>query len=162
MGEFRVLLRRITEHIKAQNWMAVGLDFIIVVVGVFIGIQVSNWNDVQHNHAGSTWIAHQACCWPKPPNSVRFDARVGHIIGAVGTVASIGHMAGIDPVGRNFVSIHIHKITEILVCGWAVVTFQKVVDDILPVGLDVVGQPMPKCQLINIGSPVTNLGSQIA
>lgn len=37
-------LRRITEHVKAQNWFAVGIDFLIVVVGVFIGIQVSNWN----------------------------------------------------------------------------------------------------------------------
>lgn len=40
-----MLLRRINEHVKAQNWTAVGLDFIIVVVGVFIGIQVANWND---------------------------------------------------------------------------------------------------------------------
>lgn len=40
-----MLLRRITEHVKAQNWTAVALDFVIVVVGVFIGIQVANWND---------------------------------------------------------------------------------------------------------------------
>jgi hypothetical protein len=40
-----MILRRVTEHIKAQNWFAVGLDFVIVVVGVFIGIQVSNWNE---------------------------------------------------------------------------------------------------------------------
>lgn len=40
-----MLLRRITEHVKAQNWTAVMLDFVIVVVGVFMGIQVSNWND---------------------------------------------------------------------------------------------------------------------
>ena len=39
-----MLLRRVTEHVKAQNWLAVGLDFIIVVMGVFMGIQVSNWN----------------------------------------------------------------------------------------------------------------------
>ncbi len=39
-----MLLRRITEHVKAQNWTAIGLDFLIVVVGVFIGIQVANWN----------------------------------------------------------------------------------------------------------------------
>ena len=32
---------------KTQNWTAVGLDFIIVVVGVFVGIQVSNWNDTR-------------------------------------------------------------------------------------------------------------------
>ena len=37
-------LRRVTEHVKAQNWFAVWLDFVIVVVGVFIGIQVANWN----------------------------------------------------------------------------------------------------------------------
>ncbi len=42
-----MLLRRITEHIKAQNWFAVGIDFVIVVVGVFIGIQVSNWNGIR-------------------------------------------------------------------------------------------------------------------
>ncbi|MEO1250920.1 MAG: DUF6090 family protein [Pseudomonadota bacterium] len=35
------------EHVKAQNWIAVGLDFVIVVVGVFIGIQVSNWNEAR-------------------------------------------------------------------------------------------------------------------
>lgn len=40
-----MLLRRITEHVRAQNWTAVTLDFFIVVVGVFIGIQVANWND---------------------------------------------------------------------------------------------------------------------
>ncbi len=40
-----MILRRITEHVKAQNWLAVGLDFLIVVFGVFIGIQVSNWNE---------------------------------------------------------------------------------------------------------------------
>jgi hypothetical protein len=39
-----VILRRITEHVKAQNWFAVAIDFVIVVVGVFIGIEVSNWN----------------------------------------------------------------------------------------------------------------------
>jgi len=40
-----VLLRRITKHLNEQNWFAVAIDFAIVVVGVFIGIQVSSWND---------------------------------------------------------------------------------------------------------------------
>ncbi len=39
-----MILRRITEHIKAQNWTAVALDFFIVVMGVFIGLQVQEWN----------------------------------------------------------------------------------------------------------------------
>lgn len=42
-----MLLRRITEHVKTQNWTAVGLDFAIVVVGVFVGLQVSTWNEAR-------------------------------------------------------------------------------------------------------------------
>ena len=42
-----MLLRRVIEHVKHQNWTAVGLDFLIVVFGVFIGIQVSNWSEAR-------------------------------------------------------------------------------------------------------------------
>lgn len=42
-----MLLRRITKHVKEQNWFAVGIDFAIVVIGVFIGLQVANWNDAR-------------------------------------------------------------------------------------------------------------------
>ncbi len=44
-----MILRRITEHVKAQNWFAVAIDFVIVVGGVFIGIQVANWNQDRTN-----------------------------------------------------------------------------------------------------------------
>lgn len=46
-----MILRRITEHVREQNWLAVFLDFAIVVVGVFIGIQVANWNEARHEDA---------------------------------------------------------------------------------------------------------------
>lgn len=42
-----MLLRRIIEHVRKQQWTAIGIDFVIVVVGVFIGIQVSNWNQAR-------------------------------------------------------------------------------------------------------------------
>ena len=45
-----MLLRRITKHVTDQNWFAVFIDFLIVVVGVFIGIQVANWNERQAEH----------------------------------------------------------------------------------------------------------------
>jgi len=38
-------LRSVTKHLKSQNWFAVFIDFIILVLGVFIGIQVANWNE---------------------------------------------------------------------------------------------------------------------
>lgn len=44
-----MLLRSVTKHVRDQNWFAVGVDFIIVVVGVFIGLQVANWNDTRTN-----------------------------------------------------------------------------------------------------------------
>jgi hypothetical protein len=40
-----MILRRVIEHVRTQNWTAVALDFVIVVTGVFIGIQVANWNE---------------------------------------------------------------------------------------------------------------------
>lgn len=47
-----MILRRITQHVKDQNWFAVWLDFFIVVMGVFFGIQIGNWNESRlDNHA---------------------------------------------------------------------------------------------------------------
>ena len=40
-----MIFRRVKAHIENENWFAVFIDFLIVVVGVFIGIQVANWNE---------------------------------------------------------------------------------------------------------------------
>ena len=40
-----MLLRRVIKHVRAQDWFAVSLDFVIVVIGVFLGIQIGNWNE---------------------------------------------------------------------------------------------------------------------
>jgi hypothetical protein len=36
-----MILRSVTKRVKDQNWFAVGLDLLIVVFGVYIGLQVS-------------------------------------------------------------------------------------------------------------------------
>lgn len=46
-----MILRRVMEHVKAQNWFAVAIDFVIVVLGVFVGLQVSNWNAARADRA---------------------------------------------------------------------------------------------------------------
>ena len=38
-----MLLRRVSEHVRAQNWFAVLVDFLVVVIGLFIGLQVDTW-----------------------------------------------------------------------------------------------------------------------
>lgn len=40
-----VLLRSISKHVKDQNWFAVALDFFIVVIGILIAFQITNWNE---------------------------------------------------------------------------------------------------------------------
>ncbi len=49
-----MLLRRVMKHVQDQNWFAVGVDFVIVVIGVFIGIQVSNWNAAREDRSNET------------------------------------------------------------------------------------------------------------
>ena len=36
--------RRVIGHLKNQQWTAFGIEFVIVVLGIFIGLRVSNWN----------------------------------------------------------------------------------------------------------------------
>lgn len=42
-----MILRRITEHCKQQNWFAVGVDFLIVVIGILLAFQITEWADVR-------------------------------------------------------------------------------------------------------------------
>jgi hypothetical protein len=41
------LIRRFREHAAKQNWLSVAIDFVIVALGVFMGIQASNWNQAR-------------------------------------------------------------------------------------------------------------------
>jgi len=38
-----MIFRRFSEHIRKQSWFAVGLDLIVVVVGIYIGLQADAW-----------------------------------------------------------------------------------------------------------------------
>lgn len=40
-----MLLRRISKHVKEQNWLAVCIDFCIVVLGILLALQVTNWSE---------------------------------------------------------------------------------------------------------------------
>lgn len=42
-----MILRRVVERLKQHEWTAVAIELVIVVLGVFIGIQVSNWNETR-------------------------------------------------------------------------------------------------------------------
>ena len=46
-----MILRRITTAFRKQDWFTVTVETLIVVFGVFIGLQVNNWNEARQDHA---------------------------------------------------------------------------------------------------------------
>lgn len=46
-----MILRRVIQHFLKQEWTAIAIDFVIVVAGVFVGLQVNNWNEGRANDA---------------------------------------------------------------------------------------------------------------
>jgi hypothetical protein len=46
-----MILHRVGARLRAQDWVAVAIELALVVVGVFLGIQVANWNESRREHA---------------------------------------------------------------------------------------------------------------
>lgn len=51
-----MLLRRVVEHVRTQNWTAVLIDFAIVVIGVYLGLQVQEWSNSRADRQRETQI----------------------------------------------------------------------------------------------------------
>ncbi|NND72838.1 MAG: hypothetical protein HKN43_14770 [Rhodothermales bacterium] len=51
-----MILRRVVKHIRNQEWTAIGIDLVIVVLGVFLGIQLGNWNEAQDEAARERFL----------------------------------------------------------------------------------------------------------
>jgi len=52
-----MVLRRLLSHIHSQNWLAVLLDLLVVVVGLFIGLQVDTWWQArQESRLGDSYL----------------------------------------------------------------------------------------------------------
>ena len=52
-----MLFKRPHEHFRRQDWVAVMIEFVIVGAGVFLGLQVNNWNEARvNNERGHTFL----------------------------------------------------------------------------------------------------------
>ena len=47
----RTILRRLQEGLRARDWGTVAVEIAIVIVGVFVGIEASNWNQGRRERA---------------------------------------------------------------------------------------------------------------
>ena len=46
-----MILRRLAGALKRQNWTTILIEFVLLVSGVFLGIQAANWNETRREHA---------------------------------------------------------------------------------------------------------------
>lgn len=46
-GGVAMIFRRLSARLREENWVAITIDLVIVVVGVFLGVQASNWNQAR-------------------------------------------------------------------------------------------------------------------
>ena len=72
-----MVIRRIREHVTAHNWFAVGDRLCIVVLGVFLGLQVNNWNQAASRHSKAATIARGLSAnWTSTPDSIAEQATI--------------------------------------------------------------------------------------
>ncbi len=46
-----MILRRVIKHFRKQEWTAIALDFLIVVIGILIAFQITAWNERRADRA---------------------------------------------------------------------------------------------------------------
>ena len=49
-----MILRRLSLSLREQNWTAIWIEFVLLVCGVFLGIQAANWNETRRDRALET------------------------------------------------------------------------------------------------------------
>ncbi len=72
-----MILRRFSRSLQEQNWAAICIEFVLLVVGVFLGIQVANWNAALGAREEST-IYRQRVADDLQAEQVGIEARIAY------------------------------------------------------------------------------------
>ena len=65
-----MFVRRLTTSFKDQHWMTIAIELVIVIIGVFIGTEVANWNQARLQRAATNRLLEQ---WrPELRNQLEF------------------------------------------------------------------------------------------
>lgn len=54
-----MILRRLADSIRQQDWFTVFLELVIVVIGILVALQVDNWNQERHARAEAAVLRQQ-------------------------------------------------------------------------------------------------------
>jgi hypothetical protein len=85
-----MILRRLSQSLKEQNWTAIAIEFVLLVAGVFLGIQVANWNGERANRSAEARHLEEIA------EDLRADIAVFDMIrtSALMRISSIDHVLG--------------------------------------------------------------------
>ncbi|TDR22348.1 hypothetical protein [Marinicella litoralis] len=115
-----MLLRSITKHVTEQNWFAVFIDFLIVVVGVFIGIQVANWNETRQQQSLTAHYLQritddlEANILDAEQRVVYFSQTRSHGLAALSALSALGEPSEpSEPLGKQFI-IDVYQASQAL------------------------------------------------
>ena len=141
-----MVIRRIRDHVADHNWFAVAVDVGIVVAGVFLGNQVSNWNasrlDRDKGQAYRVRLVDELRTTEQGMRGIKLyytDARV-HALAALAVLRDPG-----SPAGETFL-VDSSQATQVLPRASRHATY----DEILQSGsLELVGTPDERARLAN-------------
>ena len=51
VAEMPMILRRLADAVREQNWFTVVIEFVVVVAGIFVGLQVDGWKQARNDRA---------------------------------------------------------------------------------------------------------------
>ena len=141
-----MVIRRIREHVTAQNWFAVAIDLAIVVAGVLIATQANNWNanriERDKGHAYRVRLIEELRTTEQGMRGIKLyygDART-HALAALAVLRTPG-----SPGGEAFL-VDSYQATQVLPRAARHATY----DEILQSGsLELVGSPDERARLAN-------------
>lgn len=154
-----MILRRVREHVVHHNWFAVTIDFVIVVAGVFVGIQASNWNQarITRQQARDYRAMLQSDLDTNLENLAMRTRYYGWVRNeALATLADLNRPS--DSLGEDFL-VHAYQATQIQ--PWALK--RNTYDEILSVGaMATLGDPLLRDKISNYYVTSELTGSNIA
>ena len=112
-----MILRRLSANLRGQNWTAIAIEFLIVVVGVSIGTQVANWNQARLEKQATNRMLEQLR--PELQNQIAFfqSARTYYAITRRYADEALGGWNGDGRVNDNRFVIAAYQASQIYGIG---------------------------------------------
>lgn len=107
------MLRRFATTLRHQDWTAVVLELVVVVVGVFLGVQASNWNAARADaQLGRNYVQHLRADLTLDRRSV--DAEVSYYSAVLESVRRTDELLRSDHPDPRALVVNAYRASEIV------------------------------------------------